>query len=57
LGLDPAEVAAYLGTRGFRLLLDLGASDYRRRYMKDGHGMRGYEFYRVALAEALGSVA
>jgi len=57
LGLDPAEVAAYLGTRGFRLLLDLGASDYRRRYMKDGHGMKGYEFYRIALAEALGSVA
>jgi methyltransferase (TIGR00027 family) len=52
-GLDPAEVAAYLGTRGFHLLLDLGASDYRRRYMKDRHGMNGYEFYRVALAETL----
>jgi len=56
-GLAPAELPVYLGTRGFRLLLDLGASDYRRRYMQDGHGMKGYEFYRVALAEALGSVA
>jgi len=56
-GLDPGELPVYLGRRRFRLVLDLGASDYRRRYMKDGHGMRGFEFYRVALAEALGSVA
>jgi methyltransferase (TIGR00027 family) len=52
-GLDPAELAAYLGARGFGLILDLGAADYRRRYMKDAEGLKGYEFYRVALAEVL----
>jgi len=48
-GLDPAEVGEYLKGFGFSLTLDMGARDYRAKYLRDpGHG---YEFYRVALAE------
>jgi len=51
-GLDPAEVSGFLAQRGFRLLEDWGAADYRSRYLgRRTRRMRGYEFYRVALAE------
>jgi methyltransferase (TIGR00027 family) len=51
-GLDPAEVPEFLSCRGFGLLEDWGAADYRSRYMGEpGRRMRGYEFYRAALAE------
>ena len=50
-GLDPAALPGYLEARGLRLLEDLGATEYRARYMPSGGlGMTGYEFYRVALA-------
>ncbi|MBI5505927.1 MAG: SAM-dependent methyltransferase [Deltaproteobacteria bacterium] len=48
-GLDPAEVGAYLAARGFELLADQGAREYRARYF--GEPGQGYEFYRAALAE------
>jgi methyltransferase (TIGR00027 family) len=48
-GLDPAAVPEFLAARGFSLLEDLGAADYRMRYTPESPG-RGYEFYRVALA-------
>ena len=48
-GLHPAAVPEFLAARGFRLLEDLGAAEYRARYMPESPG-RGYEFYRVALA-------
>ncbi len=52
-GLDPAEVSGFLAQRGFRLLEDWGAADYRSRYLGRGADrLRGYEFYRAALAEA-----
>jgi methyltransferase (TIGR00027 family) len=52
-GLDPAEVSGFLAQRGFRLLEDWGAADYRARYLGRGADrLRGYEFYRAALAEA-----
>ncbi len=51
-GLDPAELPVYLRERGLELVWDLGASDYRRRYMGSAsRSMTGYEFYRAALAE------
>ncbi len=52
-GLDPAEVSGFLAQRGFRLLEDWGAADYRARYLgRRADRLRGYEFYRAALAEA-----
>jgi methyltransferase (TIGR00027 family) len=54
-GLDPAEVPGYLAGRGLDLLEDLGAVDYRSRYLRGrGREMRGYEFYRIALARTQG---
>ena len=54
-GLDPAEAPAYLAERGLRPLEDLGSLEYRARFMPArGAHMRGYEFYRVAVAETRG---
>jgi methyltransferase (TIGR00027 family) len=51
-GFDPSELPGYLDQRGFRLVEDMGAADYRALYMTaNGHSQRGYEFYRIALAE------
>jgi len=51
-GFEPAEVPAYLAARGLRLIEDLGAREYRARYLPGGAAILGYEFYRAALAEA-----
>lgn len=54
-GLDPAETPNYLSARGLRLTEDIGAADFRLRYLKDrGDDLRGYEFYRVACARVSG---
>jgi methyltransferase (TIGR00027 family) len=54
-GFDPSEVPDYLAVRGLDLIEDLGAVDYRSRYLRDrGREMRGYEFYRIALARTRG---
>lgn len=47
-GFDPAELADFLAARGFTLIADQGARDYRAAYM--GVPGEGYEFYRAALA-------
>jgi len=50
-GLEPREVRAFLAARGFELLEDLGAEQYRARYLGAvGAHQRGYQFYRAALA-------
>ena len=50
-GLDPSDVPAYLAERGLVLEQDVGAAEYRDRYYgAEARGMRGHEFYRVALA-------
>jgi O-methyltransferase involved in polyketide biosynthesis len=50
-GLDPAESERFLRDRGFTLELDIGAADYRRRYIgPSADRIRGHEFYRVAVA-------
>jgi O-methyltransferase involved in polyketide biosynthesis len=50
-GLDPAELAAYLAEKGLQLETDVSAEEYRSRYYGErSRGMKGYEFYRVAMA-------
>src|SRR5262249_61954197 len=54
-GLDPTKVPGYLAVRGLDLIEDLGAVDYRARYLRGrGREPRGYEFYRIALARTQG---
>jgi methyltransferase (TIGR00027 family) len=51
-GMNPADIDKYLQERGLRLVVDLGACEYRKRYFGSAAGdMRGYEFYHVAMAE------
>jgi methyltransferase (TIGR00027 family) len=51
-GFEPSEVAPYLERFGFELLEDLGAQEYRHKYIP-GRTERGYEFYRVAVAKKI----
>jgi methyltransferase (TIGR00027 family) len=51
-GIDPPEVPRYLAERGLELIEDVGSHEYRGRYMKSsGLHMKGYDFYRAALAQ------
>jgi O-methyltransferase involved in polyketide biosynthesis len=51
-GINPVELRAYLAERGLDLIEDVGSLEYRTRYMRpSGLHMKGYEFYRVALAQ------
>jgi methyltransferase (TIGR00027 family) len=55
-GLAPAALPAYLEARGLRLIDDVGSLEYRARYMApQGRHMRGYDFYRAALAQVSGA--
>jgi methyltransferase (TIGR00027 family) len=56
-GFKPEEVPGYLARKGIRLLNDLGAAEYRGKYMHPVNKLVGYEFYRVALAEKVGDAA
>jgi len=47
-GFDPAELPDYLATRGIALVDDVGACEYRARYL--GAAGRGYAFYRAVTA-------
>lgn len=50
-GLDPAGLADFLRQRGLELERDIGSSEYRARYLpRVSRIMRGYEFYRIAVA-------
>jgi methyltransferase (TIGR00027 family) len=50
-GMDPRDMGAYLSDRGLDLEWDLGASEYRARYLgARARNIVGHEFYRVALA-------
>lgn len=50
-GLNPAELAQYLGSRNLRLDYDAGARDYRKQvYGPSSASMKGYEFYHLAMA-------
>jgi methyltransferase (TIGR00027 family) len=50
-GFNPAALKDYLQQYGFTLLEDLGAMDYRNRYLRE-RAEKGYEFYRVAYARS-----
>lgn len=51
-GLNPGDLMSYLGDHGLLLDSDIGASEYRARYYsaRRASKMRGYEFYRIAVA-------
>ncbi len=49
-GLQPNHVAEYLQQFGFTVLEDLGADDYRNKYLPN-RTEKGYEFYRIAFAK------
>src|SRR5580658_5490484 len=51
-GLLPDEVSGFLATTGLRLRQDVGSADYRAQFMgQRGRHMKGYAFYRVAVAD------
>ena len=48
-GFNPEELSGYLAEFHLTLLEDLGADEYRKKYMPDREAIsKGYEFYRVA---------
>lgn len=50
-GLRPEDVASFLARFGLKLVEDLGADDYRARYLPPARGEpKGYRFYRIAVA-------
>ncbi|MDO6429132.1 SAM-dependent methyltransferase [Flavitalea sp. BT771] len=50
-GFRPEELPTYLAGFGMRLIKDTGAADYRQRYLPERKKiLKGYEFYRVAMA-------
>ena len=52
-GLYPERLKTYLAERGLHLTEDVGATEYRARYMgASARRMKGYEFYRVAFAHS-----
>jgi methyltransferase (TIGR00027 family) len=51
-GFRPEELSEYLQRHGLHLIDDLGAAEYRIKVMgARAHGLVGYEFYHVAVAE------
>ena len=49
-GFLPDELPGYLSNFGLVLVEDLGATEYRQKYLP-GRTEKGYEFYRVAMAQ------
>ncbi len=49
-GFLPNELSNYLSNFGLTLVEDLGATEYRQKYLPD-RMEKGYEFYRVAMAK------
>lgn len=55
-GINPAELSQYLAPRGLKLIEDVGAVDYRTRYLDPiGRRMDIFEGERVAIAEITGA--
>ena len=53
-GLRPEELKGFLSGRGFSLVTDIGSVEYRARFMgPSGSHLKGFEFYRAALAEVI----
>jgi methyltransferase (TIGR00027 family) len=50
-GIELSTLPKFLAERGLSLETDLGAAEYRELYYKDAaRELRGYEFYRIAVA-------
>jgi methyltransferase (TIGR00027 family) len=50
-GIEPTALPDFLAQRGLSLEQDVGAEEYRRLYWGErARTMRGYEFYRIAVA-------
>ena len=49
-GFLPNELSGYLSNFGLTLVEDLGATEYRQRYLPN-RTEKGYEFYRVVMAK------
>jgi methyltransferase (TIGR00027 family) len=57
-GIDPAELKRYLAARGLALVEDVGAAEYRERYLAPlGREMNIFEGERAALARVTGPLA
>ncbi|MBN9386182.1 MAG: SAM-dependent methyltransferase [Chitinophagaceae bacterium] len=53
-GFRPEELAGCLSGFGLRLIKDVGAADYRQQYVPERKKiLKGYEFYRVAMARVV----
>ena len=50
-GFRPQDLPDHMSRRGFRLIADVAATEYRALYWPRPRQAEGYEFYRVALAE------
>jgi methyltransferase (TIGR00027 family) len=51
-GFEPEELPAYLNGYNYHLLEDMGAKDYREKYVPERASLlKGYEFYRLAFAK------
>ena len=50
-GILPEELEGFVARVGLKLREDLGADQYRARYLPAWENMNGYAFYRVAVAE------
>lgn len=53
-GIHPSELLAFVERAGLILREDLGADEYRARYLPAWESTRGYGFYRVAVADVGG---
>jgi methyltransferase (TIGR00027 family) len=55
-GVHPDEIGAFVARFGLELEEDLGADEYRRRYLgESARDLRGYAFYRIAVASVRGA--
>jgi methyltransferase (TIGR00027 family) len=55
-GIDPQNLSAFLDRRGFRLVEDLSADEYRTRYLGAwARRIKGYQFYHVAVGKLVDS--
>jgi methyltransferase (TIGR00027 family) len=53
-GFDPAELRSYLAEHGLELVEDVGAPEYRARYLLPaGRKMKLWEFYRAVIARVI----
>jgi methyltransferase (TIGR00027 family) len=57
-GLEPADIRPYLAERGLLLVEDVGADEYRERYLEPaGRRMNVFEGERLVLARVVGTHA